>query len=227
MSNLHELHFPNESAEYRAHRDELLRAEMDLRRQLETVAALRRTLPLGGKIPRDYIFDRIDPNGGALPVPLSDLFAPGKASLLLYSFMFAPEWDTPCPACTSITDGFNSIYRHVRDRVNFAVVAKAQPGKLKKLAQQREWSQLPLFSSYANSYNKDYHAQPGDNQSDQQPILNVFVKRGTDIHHFWATELLFVPGDGHPRHCDLVWPLWNLFDMTPEGRGDWGPKLAY
>ena len=85
-----------------------------------------------------------------------------------------------------------------------------------------------MLSSANNTYNRDYHGEDAD--EDQIPALNVFVKRDGAIHHFYNTELLYAssePGQDS-RHVDSIWPLWNLFDETPEGRGqDWNPKLAY
>ncbi len=116
MGRYHDKRFPGEDDRYREARDRLLQAELDLRGQIETVAAMRRELPLGGaQFPSDY--------------------------------------------------------------------------------------------------------------GDQHPVLHVFVRRDDGVHHFWSSELLYEQTDGQPRHIDLTWPLWNLFDLTPEGRGtDWYPR---
>ena len=91
MTLLHEGRFPGESDEYRRARDELLQAEVDLRRQIEAVAAQRRELPLGGEVPVDYTFEEWDADtDAARPVRLSELFEDGKDTLFLYSFMFIP-----------------------------------------------------------------------------------------------------------------------------------------
>uniref|UniRef100_UPI00273A5958 DUF899 family protein n=1 Tax=Stenotrophomonas sp. YIM B06876 TaxID=3060211 RepID=UPI00273A5958 len=93
---------------------------------------------------------------------------------------------------------------------------------------ERGWRNLRLLSSAGNSYNADYHGE--DSQGAQRPALNVFERRGGQIHHCYCTELMFVaaePGQ-NPRHVDPIWPLWNLFDYTPAGRGtDWHPRLSY
>ena len=79
MTLLHEVRFPGESDEYRRARNELLQAEIDLRRQIEAVAAQRRTLPLGGAVPSDYEFDEWDEGANtARPVRLSELFGPQR-----------------------------------------------------------------------------------------------------------------------------------------------------
>ena len=116
----------------------------------------------------------------------------------------------------------------MRDRVNFAVVARSPIERIRAFARERGWRNLRLLSSARNTYNVDYRAENADGA--QLPALNVFVRRDGRVHHFYNTELLYTrtePGqDG--RHVDLIWPLWNLFDLTPEGRGTgWYPRLAY
>ena len=91
--------FPNESDEYRACRDELLDLEVDLRAQIEAVAGKRRELPLGGRLAQDYRFAREDGDGDVREVPFAELFG-RHSTLLLYTMMFGPEWDAPCPSCT-------------------------------------------------------------------------------------------------------------------------------
>lgn len=214
--------FPGESTEYRAARDRLLDAERELRRQQEQVATMRRDLPLGGLLKQDYVLDE------GSPVRFSELFAPGKDTLVIYSFMFGPRMKAACPMCTSILDALDGETPHVRDRVNFAVVAKSPIDRIRAFARERGWRNLRLLSSAANTYNTDYRAENSD--GDQLPALNVFVRRNGRIHHFYGTELLYErpdPGqDG--RHVDPIWPLWNLFDLTPEGRGtNWYPRLTY
>jgi hypothetical protein len=80
--------FPGESAEYRAARDRLLEQEIELRRAMEAVAAARRRLPHGGVVPQDYVFETQGPDGDPAEVRLSELFASGKNSLVIYSMMF-------------------------------------------------------------------------------------------------------------------------------------------
>ena len=219
----HSVRFPGENQSYRSARDELLDAEMALRRNLEDVAAKRRKLPLGGEIREDYTFD--SEKG---PIRMSQLFEKGKDTLVLYSFMYGPKMAEPCPLCTSILDGMDGEAPHIRQRVNFAVIAKSPIERIRKFARERGWRNLPLLSSANNTYNHDYHAEAEN--GGQMPALNVFVRRDGRIHHFYNTELLYAPSekgqDG--RHVDLIWPLWNVFDYTPDGRGvDWNPRLSY
>jgi len=215
-------HFPNDSKEYRAARKKLLEAELDLRRRTEAVAVQRRKLPPGGEVPEDYVFAAQD---GKLK--LSELFRNGD-TLVAYSFMYGPKMAQPCPMCTSMLDGLDGNAQHIAQRTNLVVIAKSPFARIAEHAKSRGWSNLRLLSSEKNTYNRDYHAEADDDS--QLPLLNVFVRNGKKVRHWYATELLFAktePGQD-PRHSDSIWPLWNLLDLTPEGRGkDWYPKLTY
>jgi predicted dithiol-disulfide oxidoreductase (DUF899 family) len=229
---LHAERFPGESKAYRSARDRLLRAEMELRKHIEQVAAMRRKLPLGGVVPQDYEFEEgaADPanTGSARRVKLSGLFRPGKDTLVVYSFMYGPNMEKACPMCTCMLDSLDGSAPHAAQRINLAVVAKSPIARIREFARGRGWRNLRLLSSAGNSYNRDYRGESADGK--QKPALNVFVKRGGKIHHIYNSELMFAPSakGQHPRHVDAIWPLWNLLDLTPEGRGtDWYPKLEY
>lgn len=224
--------FPGETSEYRAARDRLLAAERDLRRNIEQVAAMRRELPLGGVVEEDYRFDEEAPDladaAAVRHVRLSELFRDGKDTLVLYSFMFGPDAKEPCPFCTSLLDGLNGQSPHITQRVNFAVVAKSPIARIREFARGRGWNHLRLLSSAHNTYNRDYHGELAD--GNQMPSLNVFVRRAGATRHSYNTELLFAPSDHGQdgRHVDIIWPLWNVLDFTPDGRGTkWGPRLRY
>ncbi len=137
--------YPGESTEYRSARDALVEAEIELRRHVEAVAAQRRALPLGGELPEDYVFAdaRVGDPGG--PVKFSSLFEDGKNSLVIYSFMFGPNAEVPCPLCTSMLDSPNGSDPHIRQRVNLAVVAKAPPERIRAWAKGRGWTNLRLL----------------------------------------------------------------------------------
>lgn len=232
MGRFHDKRFPGESQEYRRARDELLDMEIDLRRKIEEVATLRRRLPTGGALKQDYVFEEgsadLADETTIKQTKFSELFESGKDSLIIYSFMYAPDADQPCPMCTAILDSFNGNAPHVTDRVNLAVVAKSPVEKIQSWARSRGWHSLRLLSSGQNNYNADYFAESAE--WGQMPAINVFSKDQHGIHHFYNAELLYAPTpEGqHPRHADLVWPLWNLFDLIPEGRGtDWFPRLSY
>lgn len=230
MAQRHEKRFPGESSAYRGARDELLEAEIKLRSQIEQVASLRRSLPEGGLVPEDYVFEEgprdLDAGDGVSKVQLSDLFGEHKA-LILYSFMFGPEAETPCPMCTALLDSLNGTSPMVSQRVAFAVVAKAPPAKTRAWARSRDWRNLRLLSSGGNSYNSDYFAETPD--GNQIPPCNVFIKTDDGIRHGYSTELLYAATEEgqHNRHVDMIWPLWNMLDLTPDGRGEnWYPNLV-
>jgi predicted dithiol-disulfide oxidoreductase (DUF899 family) len=238
--------FPGESAAYRAARERLLEREIELRRVMEAVAAERRELPPGGPIPEDYAFEEVGPDGEPTEVRMSELFAPGKDSLLVYSFMFPrdsrddrpgpesgkaaslPLHEGPCPSCVALLDQLDAAMRHGAEHVNFVAVAKAPIEVVADFGAHRGWRWLRLVSSAHNTYNRDYHGE--GEAGGQIPILNVFLREGGTIRHFWASELMFAPADPgqHPRHVGTLEPVWNLFDLLPEGRPvDWDEQLSY
>ena len=214
--------FPNETKQYRTAREKLLKAELALRKQVEALAALRRKLPAGGEVPQDYTFQ-----SSRGPVKLSQLFERGN-TLVAYSFMFSPQMKQACPMCTSFLDGLDGNAQHVAQRTNLVVIAKSPIERIAEYARGRGWRNLRLLSSAETTYNRDYH---GENEKGaQMPMMNVFVKQGGKVRHFYGSELLYAPEEKgqNARHNDLMWPLWNLLDLTPDGRGsDWYPKLSY
>ncbi len=237
--------FPGESTEYRAARDRLLEREMELRRAMEAVAAARRELPPGGPLPEDYVFQGKGPAGTPTDVRMSELFAPGKDSLVIYSFMFPrdpsderpgpkggetarlPLAESPCPSCTALLDQLDGAVEHASQHINLAVVAKSPLERVLAFAEERGWRRLRLLSSAANTYNRDYLGETAEGS--QRPMLNVFHRDGGVIRHFWGSELFYAPTDGEqdPRHVGTLEPVWNLFDLTPEGRPDWDEQLSY
>jgi predicted dithiol-disulfide oxidoreductase (DUF899 family) len=238
--------FPGESAEYRAARDRLLHREIELRRAMERVAESRRELPPGAVVPEDYVFQGAGADGAPTDLRLSELFAPGKDSLVIYNFMFPrhagddrpgppggqtalrPLEEGPCPSCTAMLDQLDGAAEHVSQQINLAVVAKSPLPRILTFAEERGWRRLRLLSSAGNDFKRDYHGETVE--GDQMPMLNVFHSDGDTIRHFWSTELLYAPTDPgqDPRHVGTLEPLWNLFDLTPEGRPpDWEEQLSY
>ena len=238
--------FPGESAEYRAARDRLLEQEIELRRATEAVAAARRELPPGGAVPEDYVFQGQGDDGTPTDVRLTELFAPGRDSLVIYSFMFPrdpgddrpgpeagqtarlPLADGPCPSCVALLDQLDGAAEHVAPLVNFAVVARAPLTRLLNFGEERGWRRLRLLSSAGNTYNADYLAETADGA--QRPMLNVFHRDGTTIRHFWGSELFYAPTEPgqDPRHIGTLEPVWNMLDFTREGRPtEWDEQLRY
>lgn len=240
-SNFARMAFPNESHGYREARNTLLDAEIELRRQTEAVARLRRELPPGGEILEDYVFERIGDNSRPEEVRLSELFGEHE-TLLIYSYMFGPERDSPCPGCTHLLDCINGAARHVKERAALYVAAASPIARLTAWAHKRGWNDLQLLSTAGNRYNACYYGNtasltaamrkergraPGEDWD--EPMLNVFRKDGRTICHFWGSELVFAPEDPGQNHraLDSLDPVWGLIDTTPEGRGDFFPKVEY
>jgi predicted dithiol-disulfide oxidoreductase (DUF899 family) len=237
LPELAHLTFPGESEEYRRARNILLAEERQLRSQIERVAAQRRALPPGGPLKTDYRFV-----GAQGPVRLSSLFAGGKDTLVIYSFMYGPERERPCPGCTHFLDALDGQVSHIDQRLNFVIVAKSPIDRLLAFARERGWKELHLFSTDGNTYDRDYfgdsHAlskamrlqqEFADGREWDMPMLNVFRRENDAIRHTWGSELLYVPPEPGQeyRHNDLLDPLWNLLDVTPAGRGGFHPKLSY
>jgi predicted dithiol-disulfide oxidoreductase (DUF899 family) len=213
-------HFPNESTKYRNARNALLAEEIELRRNIERVAALRRALPLGGKIPEDYSFE-----AATGTVHLSELFG-DKQTLVIYSMMFGPQRKSACPMCTAMLTSWDGTTRNLRERIALAVTARSPIDRLLDFKKERNWHNLQMYSDRKGNYTRTYvSAEDGD-----VPALNIFTRRDGTIYHFWAGEMsgeMADPGQD-PRGAPDVDPLWTILDLTPEGRGtDWYPKLEY
>ncbi len=204
-----ELRYPNETIEYRQARDALATEEQDLIRRVKAVAEQRRNLPLGGRLKENYTFAWATNERLGEPVSFQELFR-DKDSLLLYSFMFGPSWDNPCPSCTSIVDGFDRMAYQVGQDAAFVVVGKASAARINEWATKRDWKQIDLVSGSESTYQAEYGCQ-GDTDERQHPKMNVFKKIDGEIFHFWGSEI-------PTNDIDMVWPYWNLMDLTPAGR---------
>ena len=233
--------FPNETSEYRSARNALLAGEIALRKQIEALAALRRALPQGGEVPEEYVFERLDKNLRPEKIRMSELFGQHQ-TLILYSFMYGPERDLPCPMCTHLLDSVNGAASHVAQRAALYAVAKSPIARLVAWARARGWAHLNFLSTAGNSYDADYF---GDTSKLPDPILqawgvkkgevrdetmfNVFKLDDGRVRHFWGSELTWAPMEPgqHHRSGDAANALWGLLDMTPEGRGEFIPKLHY
>jgi predicted dithiol-disulfide oxidoreductase (DUF899 family) len=207
--NMSEPRYPNESQEYRDAREELLKYEEELIEKTKALAERRRSLPLGGELKEDYVFQWANEGKVGEKVKFSGLFG-DKNTLLLYSFMFGPNWDNPCPSCTSLVDGFDRSWYQVTRDAAFVAIAKAPAERIDEWAKQRGWTQIDLVSGFESPYQADYKCQ-GETDDMQLPVMHVFTKKDGKIYHFWGTETM-------SNHVDTVWPYWNLMDFTPEGR---------
>jgi predicted dithiol-disulfide oxidoreductase (DUF899 family) len=213
-------HFPNESAEYRTARNALLMEEIELRRQIEHVAARRRALPSGGEIPQD--FELVSETG---PIRFTSIFG-DKDTLMVYSMMFGPQRKAPCPMCTAFLHSWNGTAINLRERLAIAVTARSPIDRLVEYKRQRGLANLPFVSDVSGDYTRDY-VSPDDGDV---PGYSVFMRRNGRVFHYYSGEMsgaMADPGQD-PRGAPDLDPLWLMLDLTPEGRGtDWYPKLEY
>jgi predicted dithiol-disulfide oxidoreductase (DUF899 family) len=211
---------PNETGEYRRARQDLLAEEIELRRHIERVAELRRALPPGGEVTRNHEF--IGETGKAT---LPDLFG-DKQTLVIYSYMFGPQREKPCPMCTSFMSTWEAKLPDVEQRIALVFVARSPIERLIEAKKARGWTRHRIYSDMSGDYTRDYvSATDAD-----MPGYTVFTRRDGSIRHFWSGEMGFSTADPgqDPRGAPDFDPLWTLLDATPEGRGkDWYPKLSY
>ena len=212
---------PNESEEYRRARQALLIEEIELRRHAERVASLRRALPPGGEVPDAYHFVTEDGSD----VILADLFGEHE-TLIIYSYMFGPQREAPCPMCTSLMGGLDHKIADIRQRVAIAFAARSPIERLTDARTSRGWNDLPVYNDKSGDYTRAYVSA----EDTDMPAYNVFSRRDGVIRHFWSDE---ITGDMADPGQDLrgaveMDPLWLVLDTSPDGRGtDWHPHLTY
>jgi predicted dithiol-disulfide oxidoreductase (DUF899 family) len=213
--------FPNESDEYRQARDALLAEEIELRRHIERVAEQRRRLPPGGGV-GNYRFE--SENG---PVSFAELFG-DKQSLVLYSYMYGPQRERPCPMCTNWLGGVNGNARDIKQRAALKILGRSTVERQKAFAIERGWRDLDFVQTIGDEYADDLGLL--DDEGNESPAFIVYRKHGDDVRLFYSAEMPFAAADPgqDPRTAPDIAPLWNVLDLTPEGRGtDWYPSLSY
>lgn len=213
---------PNESAEYRRARNALLAEEIELRRHLERVAAQRRALPPGGEVTKNYRFQ-----GERGPVTFAELFG-DKQSLVVYSWMYGPQRERPCPMCTSLLSAWDGEAQDIEQNVALAVIAQSPIEKLLAFKKERGWRNLKIYSDPNSEYSKDYYANTPE--WDDSAAFHVFTRRDGTMRHFYGGEMGFETADPgqDPRGAPDLMPLWTVLDLIPEGRkADWYPSLEY
>jgi predicted dithiol-disulfide oxidoreductase (DUF899 family) len=220
---------PNESGDYLAKREELRLAEIELMRHREQVAELRRRLPQGAPI-QDYTFEEGPANLDAGDIPtrivrLSELFTLPDRALVVYHLMYGKKQIKPCPMCTAWIDGFNGVADHLAQNINLAIVAAADTPVLRAHARARGWKKLRLLSPGSSTFKYDLGSEDRDGKQDS--TISVF-SRASDgtVRHFYSAHPRMA-SDIQERGIDLLSPIWNILDLTPQGRGDWYPKLEY
>jgi predicted dithiol-disulfide oxidoreductase (DUF899 family) len=220
---------PNESPEYLLARERVRLAEIELMRQRERVAELRRKMPKGATIP-DYEFlegpaSLADGDEPVNRVRMSDLFTAPDRSLVIYHLMFGKTQTKPCPMCTAWIDAFNGVAPHIVQNIDFAIVAAADSSTLRAHARDRGWDRLRLLSAGESTFKYDLGSE--DREGNQDSTISVFTKESDGaLRHFYS---------GHPRlgeeikerGIDELNPTWNMLDLTPQGRGKFYASLDY
>jgi len=226
---LRQTNLPKESEEYLLKREELRRAEIDLRNQRERVAELRRQLPKGPAV-EDYVFEEVSSklDAGDTPIRrtrLSELFTNPDRSLVIYQFMFGKKQTKPCPMCTAWIDGFNAVAHHLTQNLDLAIVAAADLLTLRSYARTRGWNRLRLLSAGSSTFKYDLGSE--DKEGNQDSAISVFTRDpdGT-IRHSYTGHPWLAP-DIKERGIDELTPIWNVMDLTRQGRGTFYTKVEY
>jgi predicted dithiol-disulfide oxidoreductase (DUF899 family) len=211
--------------EWLAERKKLLAAEKQLTKQYDQVNAMRRRLPMV-KLDRAYTFD-----GPAGRVRLVDLFA-GRRQLIVYHFMFDPEWEKGCSGCTGLVDALGNLKKLAERQTSFVLISRAPQAKLEKYKKERGWN-LPWHSSFGTDFNYDFHvtldkavAPLQHNYRDEAELerrkngepwffkgethgLSVFFRIEEDVFHTYSA---------FARGCESLTDSYRLLDRTPYGR---------
>jgi predicted dithiol-disulfide oxidoreductase (DUF899 family) len=227
--NYRETNLTNESDEYLAKREELRLAEIELMKHEERIAALRRELPQGAAL-QDYEFLEGPTNLDAGDEPintlkLSELFTAAGRPLVIYHLMYGKKQTNPCPMCTMWIDGMNGVAQHIAQNIDFAIVAAAEPKPLRDHARARGWNNVRLLSAGSSTFKFDLGSEDVDGGQDS--TISVFAKDSDGLVRHFYTAHPRMSAEIKERGIDLLTPLWNLMDLTPIGRGEWYPALAY
>ena len=204
-------------------RKDLLTREKEFTRQRDALSAARRQLPMV-KIDKEYVFD--GPEGKET---LADLFG-GRSQLIVYHFMFGPDWEEGCKSCSYLADHFDGANWHLPHRdVTFVAISRAPLPKLEAYKKRMGW-RFKWLSSHGNDFNFDYHVsftaedekkneayynyRKGEFMMDELPGLSVFYKdEDGDVFHTYST---------YARGLDSLVGAYNFLDLVPKGRDEDG-----
>lgn len=223
LARLRHMPFPGESPEYSRAREQLLKAEIEFRRQMTKLTEQRMALPPGPIIEKDYRFQ----DGTGRDLALIDLFG-DHDTLVTYFWMYGPERERPCPMCTNWLGSVNGNAMDIRQRVALKILGRSPVERQKAFAAERGWSHLDFLQTVDDSYAQDLGLLNDDGS--ENPALTVYQRDGDKVRLFWAGEMPAAAADPgqDPRTAPDIASLWSVLDLTPEGRGDdWYPKLDY
>jgi len=158
-------------------------------------------------------------------VRLSELFTAPDRSLVIYHFMYGKKQTNPCPMCTAWIDGYNAIAPHLAQNVDLAIVAAADPASLRAYARERGWDKLRLLSAGDSTFKYDLGSE--DAEGGQDSTISVFTRASDGaLRHFYSGHP-WLAADVKERGIDELTPIWNLLDLTPQGRGKFYASLDY
>jgi predicted dithiol-disulfide oxidoreductase (DUF899 family) len=211
--------------EWLAARKQLLAREKQLTRERDAVAAARRSLPWV-KVDKAYVFD--SPSGKKT---LADLFE-GKSQLIVYHFMFGPDWEEGCPSCSFEMDHTDPTLAHLAQRdVAFVAISRAPLAKIEAFKKRMGW-RFNWVSSDGTDFNFDYGVSFTKEQlarndiynfgtsghpSEEAPGFSVFVKQGGDVFHTYST---------YGRGVEVGMHTYNFLDLVPKGRDEEGLSFS-
>jgi predicted dithiol-disulfide oxidoreductase (DUF899 family) len=208
-------------AEWLRARKELLQKEKQLTRQKDALSAERRQLPWV-KVEKNYVFD--GPNGKAT---LADLFD-GKSQLIIYHFMFGPDWQEGCPSCSFSMDHTDATLPHLAQRdVSFAAISRAPYPKIDAFKKRMGW-RFNWVSSNANDFNRDYHVvftkeELATGQVDYNYGLGPFPSEeapGTSVFYKDESGNIFHTYSAYARGGEAAINTYNYLDLVPKGRDE-------
>jgi predicted dithiol-disulfide oxidoreductase (DUF899 family) len=215
--------FPHESDAYARAREALLAEEIEFRRHLTRLSEIRLALPPGPIVSTNYRFR--DETGA--DVGLLELFGQ-RDTLITYFWMYGPQRQRPCPMCTNWLGGVNGNASDVKQRAALKILGRSPVERQKAFAAERGWRDLDFVQTIGDDYARDLGILTPE--QDEFPALVVYRKDGKQVRVFYAAEMPLAAADPDqdPRTAPDIAPLWNLLDLTPEGRGkSWYPKLNY
>jgi predicted dithiol-disulfide oxidoreductase (DUF899 family) len=210
-------------AEWQAARKQFLTKEKEFTRLRDELSRQRRELPWE-KVEKNYVFD--GPGG---KVTLADLFDK-RSQLIVYHFMFGPEWKEGCPSCSLIADHFDGFTTHLANRgTTLAVVSRAPIADIEAFKKRMGW-QFKWVSSFANDFNRDYHvsfskeemAAGKVNYNYEQTQFPAEEGPGASVFYNDATGNIFHSYSTYGRGLDILMGVYNFLDLVPKGRDEDG-----
>jgi len=208
-------------------RRKFLAKEKKFTRLRDELARQRRALPWE-KVDKDYVFD--GPKG---PETLSELFD-GRSQLVVYHFMFAPEWSEGCKHCSFWADNFNGLGIHLNHRdVSFVAISRAPLAKLEAFRKRMGWS-FKWVSSGQNDFNYDYQASftPQEVESGaaffnySKSDVGVSDREGVSVFYRDPSGAVFHTYSSYARGIDMLNTAYHYLDLVPKGRDEDGLEFT-